>query len=63
MPGQCLTIDAMPAPSCAAMMTSVKDATVVGSSPKLRDPRSEPDPTSTTGPKFMLNPSSDIDVA
>ena len=43
--------------------SKVDDETVDGSSPKLRVPRSDPDPTSTTGPKFMLNPSSTIDDA
>ena len=46
MPGQCLTTEADPAPSWAEMIASVNEATVDGSSPKLREPRSDPDPTS-----------------
>ena len=63
MPGQCLTTEAIPAPSWAVMIASVNEATVEGSSPKLRVPRSDPEPTSATGPKFMLNPSSLIEAA
>ena len=63
MPGQCLSTEVIPACCCASTMATAKSETTAGSSPKERVPRSDPLPTSATGPKFMLKPRSTISAA
>ena len=63
MPGQCFTTEVMPASVWAATTAFTKEDTAAGSSPKLRVPRPDPDPTSATGPKFMVKPSSFMPAA